>query len=98
MRNWILPKSVNSLINVSEQKTDEAKASKTSKSEISCYPSGENSNFNSRGFFLIFNHDNYQGQAEGVSARKGTEHDVAKLKIIMTELGFTVKMRIKLKK
>ena len=44
-----------------------------------------------RGFFLIFNHERFKGEYSN-NERKGTEHDVNKLRKIMQELGFTVRV------
>ena len=45
-----------------------------------------------RGFFVIFNQETFIHGNGQKSLRHGTEHDTNKLKKVMTELGFTVRV------
>ncbi|CBY07248.1 unnamed protein product [Oikopleura dioica] len=55
------------------------------------YKNGDVSSKSKRGYFVIFNHFEFEGaNAEINSRRDGTKHDVNKLERVFTELEFTV--------
>jgi len=56
------------------------------------YASGPNSGYSKRGYFVIFNQESFYKKSGQILKRKGTDRDAAKIKKVMTALGFTVRV------
>ena len=83
---WVLPpKDEVDIYNSNPTVTEQIQA------QFGYYENGAGSEYGHRGFFLIFNHENFSGRYKS-ARRRGTAHDVNKLRKIMIELGFKVRV------